>query len=395
MVQLEPISILVLTSEPKFIKLWKSVGSLGDVQVDVTESLEDFEACLDEEPPNLVFFQADDPSQNTCLEFLKSRPECGSIPRILMSLEGGAECPEQVSDVMVWPFTAQEALNLVRVHLRWSRRLATSQTVGSDARQAEDIKRNFLSVITHELRTPLAKILGLSDNIVAGVYGAPAPDLARAAEGIKVEASRLNQLFNQIIDLSKMTAGDLKMERTLCRVDQILDEILLPMADRRRVEVKGEGSISVWIDRRMVGQMFGSMISNALKFSSGPVGIQFSIRSDSLGPGRFGEGFAPMGPRLIPGKEYLAIEVSDAGEGIDAEKLPLIFDKFTQADSSSTRKVTGLGIGLSLVKEIVAVHGGKVLVSSQPGQGTSMLVALPLDLRHGYNDTGRTDARSR
>ena len=383
----EPTSLLLYSQEPKLIKVLQGVGVSGGFLLEVARTNDQFEASLDEGLPDLLLVHAQGQVLDECLGNLRVRPRGAQVPVILLCMEGDeapmeASLSRGMSDVLVWPFTSKDALVRVQVNLRWSRLLSSTLSGAMDVRQAEDIKRNFLSVITHELRTPLAKILGLSDNIVAGVYGEPAVELARAAENIKVEASRLNQLFNQIIDLSKMTAGDLKMERTLCRVDEIVREILAPIKEAGRVRVQGDGATAVWIDRRMVEQLFSHMISNALKFSSGPVDVEFSIRKDTLGAGRFGEGFAPMGLRLMPGKEYLAIEVADTGEGVEASKLPLIFEKFTQADSSSTRRVTGMGIGLSLVKEIVAVHGGKLLMSSHPGKGTSMMVALPLDLRH-------------
>jgi signal transduction histidine kinase/CheY-like chemotaxis protein len=269
----------------------------------------------------------------------------------------------------------------VRVHIRtvpdpdhpWSKGIATFVDMTQMHRAAEaqryalaaaeaanTAKSDFLATMSHEIRTPLNGVLGMVQGMERDALS---PRQRERLQMIGQSGQSLLMILNDILDLSKIEAGKLELEETDFEVERILANAhgtFKPMAEIKNVGLVLEvDSLARGVfrgDPARVGQIANNLISNALKFTeSGLV--------------RVGLGFADG---------LVTIRVSDTGIGIDAHKVEQLFEKFTQADSSTTRKFGGTGLGLSICKELVRAMGGEISATSEIGVGSCFVVQLPL-----------------
>lgn len=229
------------------------------------------------------------------------------------------------------------------------------------AEAANEAKSEFLANVSHELRTPLTLILAPVDQLLAAVEAPPA--WRHQLERVQRNALLLLNRVNDILDFSKVGAGRLEPRwETLDPAELIAGLVgdALPVAE-------GKGCTLSWhvdpaldgvcVDRRHFEKILLNLLSNALKFT--PPGGRIRVAAVALDDAHF----------------ELAVE--DSGIGIAADKLPLLFTRFQQVDSSATRQAGGTGIGLALVKELTALMGGCVGVDSEPGRGSRFFVRLP------------------
>ncbi|HVS76931.1 MAG TPA: hybrid sensor histidine kinase/response regulator [Steroidobacteraceae bacterium] len=229
------------------------------------------------------------------------------------------------------------------------------------AEAANRAKDEFLSVISHELRSPLNAILGWN-RILTLKCGHDA-EVTAITPRIEQSAKAQLKMVNDLLDLGRVSTGKLKVEprpMQLARVARLAIDGARPAAAAKGVEIvasfaPGAGELCADPDR--LQQVIGNLLSNAVKFTASGGRITVSLREDGL---------------------FTELTVEDTGQGIAPELLPHIFDRFRQGDSSSTRQSSGLGLGLTLVREIVALHGGSVAAHSDgPGAGSSFSVRLP------------------
>ncbi len=243
---------------------------------------------------------------------------------------------------------------------RHARELARARDA---ALQASRVKSEFLANMSHEIRTPMNGVLGLTDLLLASDLQ---PSERELAEGIHRSGIALLTIINDILDLSKLEAGRMTLSKepfdllTLCN-DVV--SLLSARADQRGLRLRLELAPNVplaWLgDAGRLRQVLLNLIGNALKFTpSGEVVVQ--ARAD-------GE---PV-PRLV-------IDVRDTGIGIPADRLDAVFDSFTQADGSITRRFGGTGLGLSITRQLVELMGGEIRVSSEVGRGSTFTCVLPL-----------------
>jgi PAS domain S-box-containing protein len=232
---------------------------------------------------------------------------------------------------------------------------------GSEAEHANRLKDEFLAMVSHELRTPLNAVLGWADILRRGALDDT--QHARALTAIHTNAIRQVQLIDELLDVSRIISGKLRLERATIDVADVLRnavDAVQPLADKKRIElaVDIEASLSTfYADSSRLQQIVVNLLSNAIKFT--PVGGSVHLRVrrvDSL----------------------VEIVVTDTGQGIPADFLPSVFEAFRQADESLTRRYGGLGLGLSIVKHLVEAHGGTVSAhSAGEGQGATFTVRLP------------------
>ena len=230
------------------------------------------------------------------------------------------------------------------------------------AESANRAKDEFLSVISHELRSPLNAILGW--NRILAVKRHDDHEVASITPRIEHSAKAQLKMVNDLLDLGRVGTGKLKIEprpMQLGRVVKIALELARPAATARGVTLFSElnsGAGQVRGDADRLQQVVGNLLSNAVKFT--PSGGRITVRLRDL------DGLAEL-------------TVTDTGQGIAPELLPHVFDRFRQGDSSSTRHSGGLGLGLTLVHEIVTLHGGTVDASSPgTGAGATFVVKLPI-----------------
>ncbi|HEY0323421.1 MAG TPA: PAS domain S-box protein [Pyrinomonadaceae bacterium] len=230
------------------------------------------------------------------------------------------------------------------------------------AQEANRMKDEFLATLSHELRTPLTAILGWSSMLHAGQLDEEAR--GRALEAIERNAKSQRQIIEDLLDVSRIITGKLRLDVREVEPVALIDsaiEAVRPAAEAKGVRIQkvldtGIGKLTG--DHSRLQQVFWNLISNAVKFT--PKGGRVQIMLERV-------------------DSHLEIAVSDTGQGISADFLPYVFDRFRQADSSPTRKHGGLGLGLAIARHLVELHGGTVRAESAgAGEGATFTVTLPL-----------------
>lgn len=240
--------------------------------------------------------------------------------------------------------------------------LRREQAARLEAERANRLKDEFLATLSHELRTPLNAIMGWAH--VLGQSSQDRDTVLRAATVIRQNAASQSQLIDDILDVSRIVGGKLVLDTTLVELHKVIDDAidsLMPAASAKSIQVVRalDPEINVIGDRDRLQQIVWNLVSNALKFT--PKGGRVEVRlKDESGDAQ--------------------IEVSDTGIGIAAEFLPFVFDRFRQADSSMSRRHSGLGLGMAIVRHLVELHGGTVSVAS-PGENKGTTFRLTLS-RH-------------
>jgi signal transduction histidine kinase len=227
---------------------------------------------------------------------------------------------------------------------------------------ASQHKSQFLANMSHELRTPLNAILGYTELMTDGAYGEPSEKMMGVLKRLEANGRHLLGLINDVLDLSKIEAGQLVLELSDYCVQDIVQTVrstLEPLAaDKKlgfRVEVarqlpSGRG------DGRRLTQVLINLVGNAIKFTdAGEVAIKAEANNGSF-----------------------HVSVRDTGPGISVADQAKLFQEFQQADNAITRKKGGTGLGLAISKRIIEMHGGKIWVESQPGQGSTFAFTLPV-----------------
>ncbi len=232
----------------------------------------------------------------------------------------------------------------------------------SAAEQANRLKDQFLAVVSHELRTPLNAILGWAELLQSRKLDETKS--SRASRAILDSAKRQAQLIDELLDVARIMSGKLRLERSTVDLTEIVQgavAVVQPVLEAKHIEVVVESSpglSTVFGDSSRLQQVIWNLLSNAVKFTH--EGGVVRVRLHTSG------GTAEM-------------VVADSGEGIPPEFLPHVFEPFRQADASTTRTHAGLGLGLSIVKQIVEAHGGTVTAENNPhGRGAVFTVRLPI-----------------
>ncbi|MEP0929738.1 MULTISPECIES: ATP-binding protein [Cyanophyceae] len=244
----------------------------------------------------------------------------------------------------------------------------------AEAERANQIKDEFLAVLSHELRSPLNPILGWSKILQQQQH-----DLATQTRGLQTierNAKLQTQLIDDLLDMSKILQGKLSLEATPVNLQSVIEAALETV--RLAAEAK---AIAIQVDYAQVGYVSGdagrlqqvvwNLLSNAVKFTPNGGRVEITLQCEA------GTNSESDSPTLLQG--YAQITVTDTGKGLTDEVLPYIFDRFRQADSKTTRQFGGLGLGLAIVRQLVELHGGTVQAESPgDGQGATFKVKLPL-----------------
>lgn len=229
-------------------------------------------------------------------------------------------------------------------------------------REVDRLKQEFLANMSHELRTPLNSIIGYSEVLLDGVDGDLNDDAMEDVEAIHTSGKHLLSIINEILDLAKIDAGQMR----LAMQDKDLTEILKHIVTSSAVLVKDK-PVTVgleemnpiemaYIDPVRLNQIMLNLVGNAIKFTEeGTVTVRYGM-------------FDP---------DTIRVEVVDSGIGMNDEQLGLIFERFRQVDGSSTRRAGGTGLGLTITKQLVEMHGGQIGVESQEGVGSTFYFHLP------------------
>jgi PAS domain S-box-containing protein len=252
--------------------------------------------------------------------------------------------------------------------------LAREQAAREEMERASRLKDEFLAVLSHELRTPLNAVLGYAHLLNSGVL--PPERASHALDAIQRNARAQARLVESLLDLSRVMAGKLELnleELNLATIVTAAVDALGPGAEEKGIAIDAlVPPMSIVADGGRLQQVFWNLLSNAIKFSDrgGRVAI-----------------------RCTEEDAHVRVQVTDDGQGIGADFLPYVFDRFSQADGQSRRSRTGLGLGLALVREMVQAHGGKVAAESPgEGRGSTFTVTLPLSVGSFAPGSKRTSA---
>ena len=230
--------------------------------------------------------------------------------------------------------------------------------------EMDQAKSRLFANLSHEFRTPLTLILGPLRSILDGRHG-PVPNAVREQSDLMFRnGQRLLRLINQVLDLTKLQAGQMRLDLRSDDLVGLTRRVTLafaPLAERRQITLRfccEHERVPVRFDAEQLEKVLLNLLSNAVKFTAA------GGRVDVL---------------LSAGHKTATLAVRDTGVGIRPEELSRIFERFYQADTSTTRRYEGTGIGLALARELVELHGGEIRAESMPGAGSTFVATLPLD----------------
>lgn len=262
-------------------------------------------------------------------------------------------------------FTALDAQLVVGI-ASWASIALENSRLYNAAREADRLKDEFLAVLSHELRTPLNAIVGYSRLLRNGML--TGEKATKGLETLERNATALTQIVEDVLDISRIVAGKIRLDVQPVELPLVLHNCIAtvqPAADAKRVRIESiidgkAGPVSG--DPNRLQQVVWNLLSNAVKFT--PKGGRVQVRLERV-------------------NSHVEITVSDTGVGIRPEFLPHVFERFRQEDAGTTRKTGGLGLGLSIVRHIVEMHGGTVTAASGgEGSGSTFSVRLPLMIVH-------------
>ena len=246
--------------------------------------------------------------------------------------------------------------------------LAAERAARAEVERVSLMKDQFLATLSHELRTPLNAVLGWSEVLLARTKEDEAPSLRRGLETISRNARAQAKLIEDLLDMNVIMSGKLRLEVQRVELGPIVEAALesaqtsataKSITIRKRID---ESAGPVFGDPNRLQQVIWNLLGNAVKFTAKGGTIDVIVRG-------------------VEG--HIEVVVRDSGVGIHPAFLPQLFQRFRQADSSSTRRYGGLGLGLSIVKQLVELHGGSVRAESEgEGQGATLIVSLPLGVTH-------------
>jgi len=234
-------------------------------------------------------------------------------------------------------------------------------------RELDRLKSKFVSMVSHELRTPLGAIQGFAEMLQAGIYGSLSRKQDDALERIKKNTRRLLIIVNDLLDQARIEAGELSIRPTLFSPHELIENLEVTvgvLVERKGIELTTEVADDVpdalYGDKERLHQILVNLTDNAVKFTE-EGGVHVHIcRPD----GKY--------------TSHWAMEISDTGPGISEEDQELVFAPFRRVDDSMTREHIGVGLGLSIVKQLVELMNGDIILESEPGHGSTFTVVLPL-----------------
>lgn len=269
---------------------------------------------------------------------------------------------DEVGNTVKWFGTSTDIEDHKQAEVERQEMLEREQVLRSRAEEANRLKDEFVATISHELRTPLNAILGWARMMRAGrLDGATT---RKAIDVIERSAENQARLIDDLLDMSRIITGKLRLElKTIAPATFVRAalETVMPTANAKEITIQADldaASTIIAGDANRLQQVVWNLLSNAIKFT--PKGGHISVQ-------------------LQREDAQVVLVVSDNGQGIEPEFLPYVFDRFRQADATSIRKHGGLGLGLSIVRHLVELHGGAITVESKgPHQGATFTIRLPI-----------------
>ncbi len=235
----------------------------------------------------------------------------------------------------------------------------------SVAEKTNRAKTDFLANMSHELRTPLNSVIGFSEVLQDQMFGTINEKQREYLNNILTSGRHLLSLINDILDLSKVESGKMKLEVSTFSLRETVDDSLVMLREKAlkngiglHMDLAPQADVNIVADQRKVKQILFNLISNAVKFTTAGGDIVVSAVRDG---------------------EFIEVTVADTGLGVKEEDIPKLFHPFTQLESVYTKQYEGTGLGLALTRQLVELHGGRVWVKSEFGTGSRFSFTIPLD----------------
>jgi signal transduction histidine kinase len=321
-------------------------------------------------------------SGHDLLRAMRADEELRRIPVILLTARAGTEARVEsleagADDYVSKPFNEEELMarvkNQLRVH-RQERELEAKATelqvlysklelANVELREASLRKSEFVSIVSHDLRTPLTAIAGFVDNLLEGIGGPLTEKQRRSLDRIKSNIGRLVRMINDLLDLSKIEAGTLPFQSKTIAIADLVDTLLdslQPLAREKSLRLRSaiqDRTLLVQGDPDKLTQVMTNLIQNACKFTPSGGDVCLDVTAD--------------------GADFARVCVSDTGCGIPSDELPHVFEKFYRG-TTSRGEARGAGLGLAIVKHFVELHQGRIWVESAPQQGSRFYFTIPL-----------------
>jgi len=237
--------------------------------------------------------------------------------------------------------------------------------------ELDKLKAEFVSVASHELKTPINVIIGYLQLLDDGIYGPLNEKQKEVHRTLALQADTLLRLVKQLLDVSRFEAGGGRLDVRRISLDRMLEDlerafhVLAIQRDVKfRVNRRGDLPGDVHWDQDRINEVLGNLLANAFKFTPQGGSVELSVEAMD---------------------HAVQVEVHDTGAGIPPDQLPRIFEKFYQADNQRAAATSGSGLGLAIAKQIVEAHGGSILCDSTPGVGTTFSITLPVSAVRGHS----------
>ncbi len=254
------------------------------------------------------------------------------------------------------------------LHLETLRLAEELQQRAEELQEMDRLKSGFLANMSHELRTPLNSILGFADVVLLELDGPLTPEMSNDLQLIQRNGQHLLHLINDVLDMAKIESGRMNLSPETFKVHDMLEEvnsITSTLASEKNIalfiEKDSDKDVEIFADNTRLRQVMINLVNNSIKFTEarGKIAIR-AVKQDN---------------------DTVLVTVKDTGLGIPSEKLEVIFQEFTQVDTSSTRKTGGTGLGLPISRRLIEMHGGRLWAESTgiSGEGSTLFAELPLE----------------
>jgi two-component system sensor histidine kinase ChiS len=243
-----------------------------------------------------------------------------------------------------------------------------AQRAIDDLKSRDALKTQFLSNISHDLRTPLAAIITHAEILREGMLGELTPKQRDSVTGIVSGGQQLLDMIDEILTYVRTASDQVNLARSEFNITELVDQVRLlnqALAARKRLTIErlnGDNLPPIYADRDKIKHVLANLIGNAIKFTpeGGRVWVSFSRRGKK--------------------EDELVVEVGDNGRGIARDHFELVFREFAQVDASPSRPHHGTGLGLAIARKLVELHSGRIWVESELGKGSRFFFTLPLDI---------------
>jgi signal transduction histidine kinase len=304
------------------------------------------------------------------LRELRADPDLRDVPAILLSARAGEEARIEglqrgADDYLIKPFSARELLARVETQIGLARlrteAMRREQLARQTAEAAVRVRDEFLSIAAHELRTPIASLIGQAQLLQRRLGREGALSAARAnppIESIVRQSRKMARLISQLMDIARLEAGKLAVEAQMVELGELVEMAAADARDRtttHRIVVRRQADVQASVDPLRIDQVLSNLLDNAIKYSPSGGAIEVSV--------------------VQPERSLVEIAVRDHGIGIPPDRLGRIFERFYQAHGDTY--ASGMGLGLYVSREIVGLHGGDLRVELPAGGGTRFVVTLP------------------